>query len=158
MKTKITKNTKIEIVEGGDYVFELIEPGVNLEVAMALEATGKEILEIEILIHHQKPNTTANTVLKAVGSDQSQIIIKAKILIDKNCPNTESFLTEKVLLVSKDAKAIAIPDLEILSDDVKCSHAANVSKIPENQIFYLMSRGVSRKKAQEMIVEGFLGK
>jgi Fe-S cluster assembly scaffold protein SufB len=151
MKKQIEKITK-----AGTYVFELDKPGTDLEVSMALEAAGEEILEIDLLIHHRVANTTANTILKAVGTDKSQIIIKAKILIDKDCPNTESFLTEKVLLISSEAKAIAVPDLEILSDDVKCSHAASVSKIPEKQIFYLMSRGVSRKKAQEMIVEGFL--
>ena len=67
-----------------------------------------------------------------------------------------SFLTEKILLLSDEARAEAVPDLEIESDDVKCSHAATISKIPEEQLFYLMSRGLSKFEGESMIVEGFL--
>ncbi|MCA9369371.1 SufD family Fe-S cluster assembly protein, partial [Candidatus Woesebacteria bacterium] len=64
--------------------------------------------------------------------------------------------TERVLLLSDTATAETVPDLEILTDDVKCSHAASVSRIPEEQIFYLQSRGIERSTAEDMIVEGFL--
>jgi Fe-S cluster assembly protein SufD len=62
----------------------------------------------------------------------------------------------KNLLLSDNAKAEAIPDLEILTDDVKCSHAASISRIPESQLFYLMSRGIPRSAAEDLIVNGFL--
>jgi Fe-S cluster assembly protein SufD len=61
-----------------------------------------------------------------------------------------------VLLLSDKAKAEAVPDLEIKNNEVKCSHAATVGKIDEEQIFYLNSRGVSENKAKVMIAEGFL--
>ena len=65
-------------------------------------------------------------------------------------------MTERVLLLSDTATAETIPDLEIESYDVKCSHAASVSRINEEQLFYLMSRGISRVKAEDMVVVGFL--
>jgi len=79
-----------------------------------------------------------------------------RIIIDPECGNSNSLLTERILLLSDTASADAIPELEILTDDVKCSHAASVSRIPEEHIFYLMSRGISRKEAEEMVIEGFL--
>jgi len=61
------------------------------------------------------------------------------------------------LILDDISEATADPKLEIESDDVKASHAATVSKIDEEQIFYLQNRGVDRKKASDLIVEGFLG-
>ncbi|NCN87354.1 MAG: SufD family Fe-S cluster assembly protein [Candidatus Pacebacteria bacterium] len=152
----VDKDTNYIIEKTGSYAFEIVTEGIKLDIFSALQAKGNKTVELNVLIHHQVPNTTAQTTLKAVGYDQSTLVMKAKILIDPGCHQTESFLTERALLISKDAHALAIPDLEILTDDVKCSHAASVTKIPEEQIFYLASRGISRKKAEEMIVEGFL--
>jgi Fe-S cluster assembly protein SufD len=77
-------------------------------------------------------------------------------VIEKNAQQTKSFLRENVLLLSPNAKAEAIPNLEIEANDVKCSHAATISNISDEEVFYLMSRGISRKEAEELIVEGFL--
>lgn len=153
---KVDKTLNYEIKKPGDYIFEIVKEDINLDIFSAIQAKGKKTVELNVLIHHQVPNTTAQTTLKAVGYDQSTLVMKAKILIDPGCHQTESFLTERALLVSKDAHALAIPDLEILTDDVKCSHAASVTKIPEEQIFYLTSRGIKREKAEKMIVKGFL--
>jgi Fe-S cluster assembly protein SufD len=156
LKIIIDKDTNYIIEKPGNYAFEIVTEGINLDIFSALQAKGDKTVELNVLIHHQVPNTTAQTTLKAVGFDQSTLVMKAKILIDPGCHQTESFLTERALLVSKNAHALAVPDLEILTDDVKCSHAASVTKIPEDQIFYLTSRGISRKKAKKMIVKGFL--
>lgn len=152
----VDEDLNYEIKEPGKYIFEVVKEKTNLYVFSALQSKGDKTVELDVLIHHQVPNTTAQTTLKAVAYDQSTLVMKAKILIDPGCHQTESFLTERALLISKDAHALAIPDLEILTDDVKCSHAASVTKIPEEQIFYLTSRGISKRKAEEMIVEGFL--
>jgi Fe-S cluster assembly scaffold protein SufB len=152
----IDKDTKHIIKEPGYYIFEIIKPNIKVDIFSAVQTKGDETKELNVIIHHKAPKTTAQTTLKAVGFDKSTLIMKAKILIDPGCQETESFLTERVLLLSKDAHAIAIPDLEILTDDVKCSHAASVSQIPEEQIFYMTSRGISKKTAEDMIVEGFL--
>ena len=82
--------------------------------------------------------------------------MKGKIIIDENCGDSSSFLTERVLLLSDKAKAEAIPDLEIKTDDVQCSHAASISSISEEHLFYLETRGIGREKAEEMVVDGFL--
>ena len=98
----------------------------------------------------------ANTTLKGVVRDQSQLKFKGLITIDPNCGQSSSFLTERILLLSDQAHAEAIPDLEILTDDVKCSHAASISNLDEEHLFYLMSRGLSKKQVEKLIVNGFL--
>ncbi|MDQ5951426.1 MAG: Fe-S cluster assembly protein SufD [Patescibacteria group bacterium] len=147
---------KITLKEPGEYLIELTVPGAEAKVSGVFTTAGAEVSETKVTIHHKAPNTLANTTLKGAARDQSKISFTGRIIIDQDCGNTNSFLTERILLLSDEAKAEAIPDLEILTDDVKCSHAASISRIPESQLFYLMSRGISRSQAEELIVAGFL--
>lgn len=146
----------IKIDRPGEYLISLREPGASAIISGAFSAEEQNNLEVAVVIHHLAPNTRAETKLHGVARDQARIKLTGRILIDKNCGNINSFLTERVLLLSDEAKAECIPDLEIESDDVKCSHAASISRIPESQIFYLMSRGLSRKDAEDLIVAGFM--
>ena len=91
-----------------------------------------------------------------MGRDQSRIKLVGRIKIDPDCGQTHSFLTERILLLSDQATAETVPDLEIETDDVKCSHAASISHLPESQLFYLMSRGLDRHLAENLIIGGFL--
>lgn len=146
----------ITLKEPGEYLIELTAAGAEAVVFGTFETHDRDNTEVKVIIHHKAPNTTANTTLKGVADDASRISFTGRIIIDHACANSNSFLTERILLLSDEAKAEAVPDLEILTDDVKCSHAASISRIPDSQLFYLMSRGLPRKKAEELIVEGFL--
>lgn len=152
----ITGQEQHTLTESGEYIFNVTQPGAEVEIVGAFEANNSDRVEVEVIIHHQAPHTRATTVLKGVGRDTSQIKFTGRIIIDQDCGDTNSFLTERILLLSDDAKAETIPDLEIKTDDVKCSHAASISHIPEEHLFYLRSRGISRADAEAMIVEGFL--
>ena len=156
IKLERDQRQTITIPGPGKYLVILAGEGAEAMICGRFKTQGQEKLDVQLVIHHQAGHTLANTSLRAVAADQSQVTIKGKILIDQNCPQANSFLTERVLLLSDQAKAETVPDLEILSDDVKCSHAASISQIPEEQLFYLMSRGISRKKAEKLVVEGFL--
>lgn len=155
-KVNKDQQKEIRLEKSGDYIIGLDGEGAEAIVSGKFLVEKNNKLDINLIIHHQAANTKAKTLLKAVGKDSAQIKLAAKIVVDKNCNGTNSFLTERVLLLSDEARAEAIPDLEIESDDVKCSHAASVSNISQSQIFYLQSRGVSKKAAERMIVEGFL--
>lgn len=157
-KYTVNKNElkEITITESGEYVVELVGEGAEVKIGGTFLAENNDHVDIHLVIHHKAKNTQANTTLKGVGRDRSKITFLGRIIIDPECGNSNSFLTERILLLSDTASADAIPELEILTDDVKCSHAASVSRIPEEHIFYLMSRGVSRKEAEEMVIEGFL--
>lgn len=147
---------KIKLKKPGEYLIELIVPGAEAEVSGIFLTQNTETSETKVIIHHKAPNTLANTVLKGAARDSSKISFTGRIIIDPECGNSNSFLTERILLLSDNAKAEAIPDLEILTDDVKCSHAASISRIPESQLFYLMSRGIPQAEAEDLIVAGFL--
>lgn len=155
---QVQKDTSKQIFlnKPGTYTIELLGEGAEVEIAGNFEANKSQQKEVSVTIIHRAGHTRANTTLKGVARDKGFLKFVGRIIINKGCPNTNSFLTEKILLLSDQARAEAVPDLEIESDDVKCSHAATISKIPDEQMFYLMSRGVSEKDAKELIVEGFL--
>ncbi len=130
--------------------------GAHADIRGNFFAQHKEHIDVNLFIVHQAPHTSAQTTLKGVAKDDSHVRFFGRIKIAPNCPDVQSFLEERVLLLSDHAYAEAIPELEILSDDVKCSHAASISRIPEEHIFYLQSRGLSTAQAEQLVVEGFL--
>lgn len=140
----------------GFYRVVLAKPGAEVDIKVAWAATGKEHTTFSVVIHHQAPHTRAKTLMRGVAKDRAHLQFIGRIIIDPDCGDSNSFLTENMLLLSDHATAEAIPDLEILTDDVKCSHAATISQIPEEHLFYLMSRGLPQAEAEELIVEGFL--
>lgn len=147
---------KIVLEKPGKYLVALVGPGAEATITGVWDARGTDDVSVEVVIHHKAPNTLANTTMHGVGRDKATVRFVGRIIIDPECGNSNSFLTERVLLLSDTATAETVPDLEILTDDVKCSHAASVSRIPEEQIFYLQSRGIERSTAEDIIVEGFL--
>jgi Fe-S cluster assembly protein SufD len=153
---QIEKSSKHTIEKPGTYLFEITKSGVELEIAGVFDVGGRDRAEVAVIIHHKAPHTRAETTLKGVARDHASLTFVGRIIIDEDCGDSHSFLTERILLLSDTAHAKAVPDLEIKTDDVSCSHAASVSDIPEEHIFYLMTRGITRQQAEEMIVEGFL--
>ncbi len=147
---------KITLEKPGKYVIELVGPGAEATITGVWDVRGNDAVSVEVVIHHKAPNTLANTTMHGVGRDKATVRFVGRIIIDPECGKSNSFLTERVLLLSDEAHAETVPDLEILTDDVKCSHAASVSRIPEEQLFYLQSRGIERHAAEDMIVAGFL--
>ncbi len=146
----------ITLTRPGQYLVELVGAGASVHVVGAFRAVNQEQKDVTIIVHHRAPHTRAETTLKGVANDRSRLKFVGRIIIDPGCNDTNSFLTERVLLLSDQATAETVPDLEILCDDVKCSHAASISRIPEEHLFYLQSRGIPRLVAEEMIVAGFL--
>ncbi len=150
------QHQEIQLTQPGEYLVELVGEGADATITGVWDAKGKDQVRVTVVIHHKAKNTRAETTLHGVGRDSSYVRFEGRIIIDPDCGNSNSFLTERVLLLSDSAKAETVPDLEIHTDDVKCSHAASISRIPEQQLFYLQSRGISRATAENMIVEGFL--
>ena len=140
----------------GTYEVFLTGEGAEATIKGVFEVSGTETAEVILIIRHQAPNTLSKTLLKGVARDKGRVSFTGRIIVEEDCHNTNAFLTERILLLSDTATAEAIPELEILTDDIKCSHAASVSYIPESQLFYLMSRGIPRATAEELIVAGFL--
>ena len=79
------------------------------------------------------------------------------IRVHPGAQGTDAYQTNRNLLLSEDARADSLPNLEIEADDVKCSHGASVSQLDSEALFYLLSRGMSRYQAERLVVVGFLG-
>ena len=162
-ETKVTSiildqpNEEREIVleQPGEYVVVLKSSGTRANIKGTWLVDGKDHV-VKVIIHHQAAHTWAETTLKGVAKNGAKVGFWGKIVIDPGCPDVQSFLTERVLLLDENSSAEAVPELEILSDAVKCSHAASVSTLNEKQLFYLKSRGLTHSQAESLIVEGFL--
>lgn len=155
-KVPAGKTELIKLDQPGEYHVELVGSGAHADIQGSFLAQGKDEVEINLYIVHKAPHTSAQTMMKGVALDQARVRFFGRIMIEPGCPDTQSFLEERILLLSDQAKAEAVPELEILSDDVKCSHAASISRIPVEHLFYLQSRGISAKAAEQLIVDGFL--
>ncbi len=112
-------------------------------------------LDTGILLRLDKPNTYGKSIFKGALAGKSRSIFQGLIKIEREAQKTDADLTNKNLLLSTGARADSIPVLEIQADDVKAKHGATVGRVDDSQLFYLMSRGLSREQAERLIVTGF---
>ncbi len=147
--------------------FKLIEIGKKLEVVLAGENASVEIVglvigkgsdekALEAYITHAAPNTKSNVNVRAVLKDKSTFAFRGNVKIEKGSKGADAYLRSDALLFDDAKMGDDTPALEILEPDVKAGHAATIGKVDEQMLFYLMSRGLSRKQAEEMLVEGFV--
>ena len=119
---------------------------------------GKQHLDIDTLMHHIGLATGGDLLLHGAVKDKGRSVFTGLIKIDKTGQQTNSYLKNENLILDPTARSDSIPSLEIDANDVRASHGATISKIDEEYIFYLMSRGISRNTAVRMVVEGFFHK
>ncbi len=117
---------------------------------------GRDKLRLDSTLRHSERDTKGDILIKGVVRDRASAILEGMIRIDKKGRGAESFLAEHAMLLGKGAHASASPELEIENNDVSSRHAASVSQIDEEKLFYLMSRGIRRREAKGLVVEGFL--
>lgn len=138
------------------YFDVLDKVGQFKEVKKFLVVKSGQNIEIETLMEFKASKTQGNTLIKAVVMPGGKLNLKGVIKIDRGAELVEAFLRQSVLLIGENSMATAIPELEIESNEVKASHAAAIGRVDEEQLFYLMSRGVSRDEAVKLIIKAFL--
>jgi Fe-S cluster assembly protein SufD len=106
---------------------------------------------------HVAPNANSDLLYKGALYDRSHGVFRGIIRVHKGAQRTDAYQTNRSLLLSPDARAESLPNLEIEADDVRCSHGATVSQLDEEELFYLMSRGLTRRQAERLVVFGFFG-
>ncbi len=104
---------------------------------------------------HLAPNTTSDLLFKGALLDESRSVWQGMIYVSPEAMKTDGYQANRNLILSRSARADSIPGLEILADDVKCTHGATVGKIDPDLLFYLISRGIPQKEAEKLVVEGF---
>jgi len=118
-------------------------------------ADSNQLFDHDTQQNHNAPNTTSDLLFKGALKEESRSVWQGMIKVLPDAQKTDGFQANRNLLLSKDARADSIPGLEILANDVRCTHAATIGKLEEEPIFYLMSRGMTRADAERLIVVGF---
>lgn len=104
---------------------------------------------------HKTKNTTSNILVKGVLDDKATSVYRGKIKINEKAQQTNSYLSNHSLILSRNAVSNSVPSLEIDANDVRASHGATLGKPNEDEIFYLMTRGLKRKEAERLIIKGY---
>ena len=133
----------------------LADQGANVKVTGAYFLRESEHADYDTTQEHAAPNTTSDLFFKGVLADSARAVWRGVIRVDKGAQRTDAYQENRNLLLSREAHADSIPGLEIEANDVRCTHGATVGQIDKMQLFYLMSRGLSRAQAEQLIVRGF---
>ncbi len=145
---------------GGAYTRSRLESimnnqGASSENIEVVFGSGTQRFDAVSNITHIGQNTSGHAISKGVVKDKSRVVFKGMIHITKDAKNSRAYLAEHGMILGKEARADAIPGLEIETNEVKATHSASVAQINDEQIFYLMSRGISEDEAKKLIIVGF---
>ncbi|MDQ3388277.1 MAG: Fe-S cluster assembly protein SufD, partial [Gemmatimonadota bacterium] len=135
----------------------LASPGSHVDLLGLYIADGEQHVDFETLQDHVSPQASSNLLFKGALRDRARSVFRGLIRVHPGAQRTNAYQTNRNLLLSRDARADSLPNLEIQADDVRCSHAATVGQLDEEEIFYLLSRGVPKAEAVRLVVFGFFG-
>lgn len=134
---------------------DLIEPGAENSSYGLWLADKSQHIDNNTFIHHSAPNCKSTQLYKGILDDTSTGIFSGRILVDRIAQKTAAYQSNKNLLMTNNAKSRSKPQLEIYADDVKCSHGSATGQLDENAMFYLRSRGISKKEACHLLMLAF---
>ena len=145
---------------GGDYArvrteARLVGPGGSTRQVALYFAGGDQMHDFRTIQDHAAPHTSSDLLFKGAVQDHSRSVYTGNIRIRENAKGTVAYQTNRNLTLSDGAWAESVPNLDIQTNDVKCSHASTVGPIDEDQRFYLESRGIRPEVAERLVVLGF---
>ncbi len=159
------------VQEGGDFHWNICELGGaksfdSLDVKMAGENASAvvyglyfpvkdQLMHIETRQDHLVPHTFSNLHYKGALADRASASWEGMIYVDPKADKTDGYQKNENLMLSDEAEIFAKPGLEIIMDDVKCSHGTTITNIDDDQIFYLTSRGIPEREAEKLVIRGF---
>jgi len=146
---------------GGKYsrlesVSRMIDRGARSDMLAISVASDAQEFDQRTLQDHLKPDTTSDLLYKNVLDDQARTIFSGLIKVEPGAHRTDAYQKVRNLLLSDDAEANSMPGLEILADDVRCTHGATAGQVEPEELFYLKSRGINDIAAKRLIARGFL--
>ncbi len=167
----ITENTKktYKITSPGKYIFYFKNKTCNITFDIACEnanvkiyglykCTNSDEITLNITQKHSAPNSKSDILIKSILQDKSTFNFTGLINISKNAINSTAHLTNKNLLLSDTAQIITSPQLEVASSNVNCKHSAQTTPLDIEQLNYLITRGISKSDAEQLLVNGFINK
>jgi Fe-S cluster assembly protein SufD len=136
---------------------DLVGDGARSEMRGVALGAGRQRFDHHTRHRHRAGRTWSNIDFKAVADEQARSSYTGLIRIEEAARTSEAFQENRNLLLSDTGRADSIPELEILNEDVSCSHGATVAPVDPEQLFYLQSRGLDADEALRLIIQGFLG-
>jgi Fe-S cluster assembly protein SufD len=134
---------------------DLTGPGGESRVTGAYFADGVQHLDYDTFQEHVAPSCTSDFAFKGALRDNATAVWRGMIRVEPDAQKTNAYQECRNLMLSPTAHAVPIPGLEIMANDVRCTHGATVSRVDREQLFYLMSRGLPRAEAERIVVRGF---
>jgi Fe-S cluster assembly protein SufD len=144
--TKLTKNFSD---------LDLVGQGANGRMSGFYFADGDQHLDHDTQQNHMAAHTTSDLLFKGALKGESRSVWQGMIYVAPDAQQTDGYQANRNLVLSEHARADSIPGLEIMADDVRCTHGATVGKIDPELVFYLQSRGIPIEEAEKLVVEGF---
>jgi Fe-S cluster assembly protein SufD len=133
----------------------MVGPDAEVQVNGVMFTEGRQHLSYNTHQHHQAPYCKSDLLYKAALQDRSRTVWRGMIKVDRDAQRTDAYQRNDNLMLSRDARADSIPGLEIEADDVRCTHGSTSGRVDDQQVFYAMTRGYTRREAVRMIVAGF---
>ncbi|HXY85130.1 MAG TPA: Fe-S cluster assembly protein SufD [Gaiellaceae bacterium] len=134
---------------------DLAGQGATSRVTGAYFADGDQHLDYDTFQEHIAPNTTSDFAFKGALRDRSTAVWRGMIRVEPDAQKTNAYQENRNLMLSPTTHAVPIPGLEIMANDVRCTHGATVSRVDREELFYAMARGLPRGEAERLIVRGF---
>ena len=128
----------------------------SCSIYSALNLLEDQHQEIKTRINHNSPECKSYQKIKNVLNDKSRGVYQGKIFVEKIAQKTDAYQLSKALILNDGAEFDAKPELEIYADDVKCSHGSTSGSIDSDAVHYLMTRGIPKKEATKLLINGFL--
>lgn len=155
-------STALQMNLGGSYVrgesdSHLLGEGSRSVMLSVNPATGQRELDQRTFQDHFAPRATSDLLYHNALSDSSKTIFAGLIKVEEGAHETDAYQKVRNLMLSDEAEANSMPGLEILADNVRCTHGATSGELNEDELFYMMARGIPPEQAAQLIVRGFLG-
>jgi Fe-S cluster assembly protein SufD len=140
----------------GKFTFEMAHEGATLEIYGLYTGKNQDDYKVETVQHHTASGSISNLFIKGVFDDESRFDYEGLIRIEKSGQKSHAYQKNQNLILSPKVFVESNPNLEILANDVFCTHGSTTGKLNADQIFYAKSRGLSTKAARELLIQGFI--
>ena len=135
---------------------ELVGPGADSEMLGVYFAGSGQHLDHYTTQHHVSAQARSDVYYKGAAAANGRVVYQGLIQLEPTAQKTDAYQTNRNLLLSREARAESVPQLEIAANDVRCSHGSSTAPVDEEQLFYLATRGLPRARAQQLLVAAFL--
>lgn len=140
----------------GQFIFEIRERNVNLDIFGLFTGKKQDNFKVETIQRHIAPNSTSNLLIKGVFEDESKFIYQGLIRLEKAAQKSHAYQKNQNLIMSDKCFVDSRPFLEILANDVFCTHGSTSGKLNQEELYYLKIRGIREANAKKLLISGFI--